>query len=432
MKIKTKTLDYDRAAALPAPRHRLPGRPNPLLHTLVRVISIPELMKTHFTYTTERMEEAGKGPWLVLMNHSSFIDLKIAFKLLYPKPFSIVCTSDGFVGKNLLMRQLGCIPTNKFVGDIKLIHDIRHALRCNKVSVLMYPEASYSFDGCATPLPKLGRLLKMLDVPVVSIHTEGAFAYDPLYNCLQKRKVDVSASMQCILTREEIQKKSTDELDAILREYFTFDNFAWQREAGVEIDEPFRADGLNRILFRCRDCGTEGQMEGKGTTLTCRACGKAWELDTLGTLRSGGESAHIPDWYAWQREEIRRAVTDGSYRLESDVEIMMLVNYKSIYRVGEGHLTHTPTGFVLDGCDGRLHYTQSPLASYSLYSDYYWYELGDVICIGTGDRLYYCFPREKDIVAKARIAAEEIYKISLRRRNESRKTKQPKPTAETV
>lgn len=129
MKIKTKTLDYDRVAAMPAPRHRVPGRPNPLLHTLVRVLSIPELMKPHFTCTTEYMEAAGKGPWLVLMNHSSFIDLKIAFKLLYPKPFSIVCTADSFVGKNLQMRQLGCIPTNKFVADIICIGD-NHSLCC--------------------------------------------------------------------------------------------------------------------------------------------------------------------------------------------------------------------------------------------------------------------------------------------------------------
>lgn len=424
MKIKTRTLPYDRVAAMPTPRHRVPGRPNPLLQTLVRVISIPELMKTHFTYTTERMDEAGSGPYLVLMNHSSFIDLKIAFKLLYPKPFSIVCTSDGFVGKNLLMRQLGCIPTNKFVGDIKLIHDIRHALHCNKVSVLMYPEASYSFDGCATPLPgQLGRLLKRMDVPVVGIRTYGAFAYDPLYNCLQKRKVNVSATMKCLLTREEIKEKSVEELDAILGEMFSFDNFAWQRENGIEIDEPFRADGLNRILFRCRACGEEGCMEGKGTTLTCRRCGKTWELDPLGVLRSGDEAEHIPAWYAWQRKGIRAAVADGSYRLESDVDIAMLVNYKSIYRVGEGRLTHTPDGFTLTGCDGKLNYTQSPLASYSLYSDYYWYEIGDVICIGTNDRLYYCFPREKDIVAKARIAAEEIYKTALHRRTAAKKEK---------
>ena len=80
--------------------------------------------------------------------------------------------------------------------------------------------------------------------------------------------------------------------------------------------------------------------------------------------------------------------------------------------VGEGVLTHTGDGFHLTGCGGALDYRQKPLASYSLYSDYYWYELGDMICIGNPDVLYYCFPKNSgDIVAKTRLAAEELYKI---------------------
>ena len=68
--------------------------------------------------------------------------------------------------------------------------------------------------------------------------------------------------------------------------------------------------------------------------------------------------------------------------------------------------------FVLDGCEGKLHYEQKPKASYSLYSDYYWYEIGDMICIGDMKTLYYCFPKESgDLAAKARIATEEIFKM---------------------
>ena len=157
-------------------------------------------------------------------------------------------------------------------------------------------------------------------------------------------------------------------------------------------------------------------MEGKGTTLTCRHCGKVYTLDPLGTLTAEGEQYHIPDWYAWQREVIRAEIESGRYRLDTEVDIGVLVDYKSIYMVGSGRLVHTADGFTLSGCDGKLNYTQSPLASYSLYADYFWYEIGDVICIGTNDRLYYCFPHQKDVVARARIAAEEIYAVSRKRR----------------
>ena len=93
-----------------------------------------------------------------------------------------------------------------------------------------------------------------------------------------------------------------------------------------------------------------------------------------------------------------------------------MVNHKAVYEVGEGTLIHDENGFSLKGCNGELEFTQSPLSSYSLYADYYWYEIGDVICIGDSQRLYYCFPKGDVPVAKARMATEELYKIKRRQR----------------
>jgi N-acetylmuramoyl-L-alanine amidase len=102
-----------------------------------------------------------------------------------------------------------------------------------------------------------------------------------------------------------------------------------------------------------------------------------------------------------------------NYYNEDSSGYFMMVNTKAIYKVGEGILQHSKNGFVLDGCDGKLHYEQKPKSSYSLYSDYYWYEIGDVICIGDMKTLYYCFPKtDNDVVAKTRIATEEIFKLS--------------------
>ena len=278
----------------------------------------------------------------------------------------------------------------------------------------MYPEASYSFDGTATPLPRsLGALVKKLGVPVVNIHTYGAFARQPLYNCLKKRKVKVSADVECLLSSSEIGEKTTEEIQNILDEAFTFDNFAWQQNNGIEIIEKDRADGLERILYKCASCGKEGEMQGRGTEILCRSCGKKYELTKLGRLSSedGEEFDHIPDWYAWERDCVKKELEEGTYSLDTDVEIGLMVNHKAIYMVGSGRLIHNSDGFKLTGCDGKLNYEQKPLSSYGLYSDYYWYEIGDVICIGNKDCLYYCFPKKDGIVAKTRIAAEELYKM---------------------
>ena len=421
MKINTRNLPYEEVLKLPRLKHRNPRKPSKLLATVVRIASLPTLWKTKFSYTTERMELVGDQPCLILMNHSSFTDMKLAYAIFYPKQFGIVTSVDamsGILGK--LMRFLGCTPTHKYVADLTLIRDIEYMLKKNKTSVLMYPEAGYSFDGRTTTLPrKLGILMKKLGVPVVTVITQGAFARDPLYNMLQIRDVKVSAHVKCIATAEEIKEKSVAELDALLDEAFSFDNFAWQRDNKISIDVPFRADGLHRILYKCPHCGTENQMEGKGIHLTCLACGKQWTMDEFSQLSANeGETyySHIPDWYTWQRDCIRKELEDGTYLLDTDVDIAVQVNLDGVCMIGSGHLVHDLNGFHLTGSDGALDYRQSPVASHTLYSDYYWYEIGDVIGIGNNEFSYFCFPKSPVSVTKARLATEELYKIKKERK----------------
>ena len=426
MKLKTIPKSYDEVVAMPKPKHRKPIRPNMFFRTLLRAVSIPDLAATDFTCTKIGMEKLGKKePCLYLMNHCSFIDLEIAATILYPRPFNIICTSDGFVGKDWLMHTIGCIPTNKFTSDLHLLRDMTHAVKKLGNSVLMYPEASYSFDGTSTPLPEtLGGFLKLLGVPVVMIRTFGSFSRNPLYNNLKRRKVKVSAEMEYILSPEDIKEKTTEELNEILKKNFTFDYWSWQRENGVKITEDFRAEGLNRVLYKCPHCQAEGKMSAEGISITCEACGKSYTLTEDGTLEAkDGEGAftHIPDWYAWERECVRNEILEDKYHLQVPVDICMLMDTKHVYRVGEGELTHTKDGFHLVGCEGKLDYMQKAISSYSLYSDFYWYEIGDVICIGDSKMLYYCFPKcEGDFVAKTRLAAEEIYKIAKEAKGKKR------------
>ena len=267
----------------------------------------------------------------------------------------------------------------------------------------------------------IGRFIKMLGVPVVMVRTYGAFSRQPLYNCLRKRKVQVTADMKCVLSAEDVAVKSADEINEIINKEFDFDNFKWQQENKISIPDAERAEGLNRVLYKCPHCMTESKMVGKGTTLTCEQCGKQYELTEYGYLQAtdgDGKFEHVPDWYRWERECVRKEILDNTYESQVPVDICMMVDMKKIYRVGEGILEHNKEGFHLTGCDGKLDYRQKVTASYSLYADYYWYEIGDVIGIGDNKVSYYCFPKsEGDVVAKTRLATEELYKIE----KESRK-----------
>ena len=138
MKTITKVSTYEKVSNLLKMKVHKPIKPSMFWRCLIRVISIPGLLGCGFTYKKIGMEKLGKKePCLILMNHSCFLDLQIAETVMFPRPMNVVCTSDGFVGKNLLMRLIGCIPTNKFVNDIRLVRNMKYAITELKSSILI-------------------------------------------------------------------------------------------------------------------------------------------------------------------------------------------------------------------------------------------------------------------------------------------------------
>ncbi len=411
MKIKIKTKKYSEVLKLKKRAHKNPKKPSFILRKLIYLISKKEVKNCNVEFIEKDMHKLGKKePCLIIMNHSCFLDLKIAFTYFKDRQFNTVATSDGFIGKETLMRYIGCIPTDKFVSDVTLIKDISYAIKRNR-SVLLYPEAGYSFDGTSIILPEsLGKLIKFLKVPVVTLITNGAFLHDPLYNNLQLRKTSVKVDVTYLLSKDDIENKTAENLNDLMKDVFSFDAFKYQQENGVEIKELFRAHGLDRLLYKCPHCLGEN-MSSKENAVKCNDCGVEYVLNEFGALESQNPKfTHIPDWVAWEREEVRKEIINGTYSLDIPVKIGVLADYKAIYFVGEGRLKHDENGFVLVGEDG-LNYYQPPLSSYTLNADYFWYEIGDIISIGDKNYLYYCFPLERHSVAKTRLAVEELYKI---------------------
>ena len=418
MKIKVKEVSYDKFLELPGYKHQNPMKRSFILASLIRLLSEFTMMNVKFKANYINMDKIDKKePYLILMNHSSFVDMKIASKLLYPKKYNIVCTDDGFVGKEWLMRFLGCISTRKYITDPSLVKDMLYTVKKLKSSILLYPEACYSFDGTATPLPtNIGKCIKLLKVPVIMLRTHGAYHRDPLYNNLQLRKVNVSCDVEYLISKEDIQNKTDKELMDIVNKAFDFDNYKWQQENKISIKEKFRADSLNRILYKCPHC-LEENMVGKGETIKCKSCGVEYLLDEYGYLRNlNGETKFdsVPKWYKWERECVKEEILNNNYSLDEDVEIYGLKDMKIIYKLGDGHLTHNREGFKLVGCEGKLEYSQDTKYTYSLNADLNWYELGDIISIGDNKARYYCLLKtNKDVAAKARLATEEMYKMDV-------------------
>ena len=137
MKIKLKKMSYESAMAAPIKRFKKIRKSNIIFTTLVKILSFFDLKKTNFKLEKINMDRINKKETcLYLMNHCSFIDLKIAMSILYPKPINIVTTSDGKLNFKLDSKTSYSICCDFYwyeIGDIVCIGD-------NKQLFFLFPK----------------------------------------------------------------------------------------------------------------------------------------------------------------------------------------------------------------------------------------------------------------------------------------------------
>jgi hypothetical protein len=159
-------------------------------------------------------------------------------------------------------------------------------------------------------------------------------------------------------------------------------------------------------------------MSSKGTQIRCDACGKSWTMTETGELsadRGVTEFSHIPDWYEWERMNVRKEVEAGTYNTgEMPVRVDSLPNAEKFIRLGEGTMTHNMQGFTVRGIDvdGDPFEMIKPVSSlYSCHIEYeYLGKFGDCVDLNTLEDTWYIYPHDCDFsVTKMALATEELY-----------------------
>ena len=359
-----------------------------------------------------------KPPYVLLCNHNAFMDFKVATKVIYPNRANYVVAIDGFIGREKLLRDVGCICKRKFTNDITLIRQLRRVIQNGDIAVI-YPEARYSLCGTTAILPEsLGKLCKLLGAAVATLICHGHHVNAPFWNTENRGVKGTEAELTYQFSPEELKKSSVDEINQKLVEAFQYDDFAWQKQKGIRIPYARRAEGLHKVLYQCPHCLTEYNMSSSGAQLACGACGKTWTMSELGELSADSgetEFSHIPDWYEWERANVRREVENGSYNTgELPVTVDSLPNAKRFIRLGEGVMTHDMNGFRVSGttADGEP-FEMIKIVS-SLYSCHIEYEYlgkhGDCVDLNTLEDTWYIYPHDCAFsVTKMALATEELY-----------------------
>ena len=396
---------------------RYPIRQPKVLTYLIWLLSRCALIGKQWKVEKVNMEGL-KPPYMMLSNHMYFIDFELAAMGTGGHRINNVMSIDGYYRRPWLIELIGGICTRKYTMDLHLVKSINKVLKRGDV-LSMYPEARYSPCGVLSYMPdSLGKLVKMNKVPVVTVVHHGNHLHSPFWNFRKKRKVPLHTVMTRLLTAEQVKSMSVEEINAALREALYYDDYQYQKDNGIRITEPYRAEGLHKVLYQCPACGKEHEMGSEGAELYCRACGKRWHLREDGNLEAlTGETefSHVPDWFLWEREQVAAQIENGTYSFEDEVEVFSLPRCWKFEKLGRAKLRHTiEEGWVLEGHyngeDYRIHRRPNQTNALHIEYDYCYIRPEDCVDISTENDSFYCYPLNRtDVVTKLAFATEILY-----------------------
>lgn len=402
--------------------HRRPNKPRWYLKLVEYAIGPLYALFGNAHVKTDKAVKQLKGPYLVLSTHASFMDFPMLVKGIMPRTTGWVMSVEEFRRGDWLMYGIGGMPKRKFTHDIVTAKHMLDYLHRQKHSVTLYPEARFEFAGINERLDgALGKFCKKAKVPVVMCKAYGNFINSPQWSKHPYRGIRQEAEIYVLLTPEEMQQMSADEIQAKIEQAFEKDEYKWQVEKGYHTKCKRRADGLYRILYKCPACGKEFQTNSAGIRLWCEACGAEWEMDTLSRLHGVNTDkgfSHIPDWYKWEREEVRKEVRAGKYRFEDEVRVEDYYSTRvGLIDVGTAKVIHDENGFTFDGTvNGEPFHLNKPVSSmYSVHIEYDFLKRGDAFDIATDETTYFMFLKTaRNYLTKMHFATEELYDYYVR------------------
>ena len=165
-------------------------------------------------------------------------------------------------------------------------------------------------------------------------------------------------------------------------------------------------------------------MQSYRNGIFCENCGVYWEMDEFGSLtdHSDSRTVRIPDWYRWERRNVRRQLAANKYQgIDVPVRVEALPNEKGFVELGKGRLRHDAEGYTLSLDDMErvsvralrdvfpLRIPNSRLES--TQTEYNYHGKGKCIVLSTANCCYYVYSDAPEfLVTKLEFAVEESHK----------------------
>lgn len=310
-----------------------------------------------------------RGPYVVLGNHSYLIDALI-MGITFVEPLHFVAASATTRSSRWgrLVRNLaGVIEIDKSGMDVRSVRRVIKEVKQGH-SIGLYPEGNTTIDGSMLPIePATAKLIKKLECKVVLFRTAHGYEKKPKW-AFRYCRGTVRGDVVRVIEAEELATMSVGRLLDEIAKGLHYDAAEERRHAPVAYAGKHKAEGIERLLYRCSACGAAGEIQSAGTRFWCNACGHTYAIEADGRL-VGSRFDNTADWNQWQlaEEKERRALLpldEPWYAVpgtlwddegNSPINEGVLRLWADRLEIGARRVAYTALrGCVLHGCNGLL------------------------------------------------------------------------------
>jgi len=305
------------------------------------------------------------------------MDFLLVMLAFYPHRLNAMAARKYFYYRplNWFLPLMGAIPKYLFEADMIAVMAAMKVIK-NGDQILLFPEGRDSVHGLYMGAStSLGKMIKKLQVPVISCTIEGS------YNCMPFwRKAfrcgHIHLTFEDLFSVTDITNLTADEINSRINARLSGSDSelaSMSTPASVpmsaSISSPlpaldsaqkqlrlFRArklvEGLENILYYCPQCHSEFTLKTQGNTISCTSCGSTATMDRAGLLSSENNTLPrtVADWYKAQVLYEKLFLVEDGDLIRADVLVSMpLDNSRGFEVCGEGELRLNSKGWFFDG-----------------------------------------------------------------------------------
>lgn len=234
------------------------------------------LMKREITVHHEGdIIKKDREPFILISNHFNTWDAFVVMNSV-KKNVRFVATEIAFLdfAKKIGMMHLAR-AIKKRVGkmDYSATKRIFKSLK-QGYAVGLFPEGDNTFYGETLDIyNSTGKLLKKAGVDIILIKQQGGYVSQPRWADFFSKKGVIYTKTSLLLPKEELETLTPEEINDIVRNAIYNNDYDFQREKMINFERKNRAEGIERLVYRCNKCGDILTVYGENHNIMCSNCG---------------------------------------------------------------------------------------------------------------------------------------------------------------